>query len=489
MASSSDSSDYWLLQTGKRGFHINESDLLCRNGCGFYGNPQWQGLCSKCWKEYQKTRSPSEHHHSHSSTTKKGKAVTGSPLAFGKFQEKKRQQAEKRSKSVRFIFKPKKTKETQEQPAPPAGIKPKHRQPSFETQQVGKDFAEFLKSLKKAAAMDVSKQINSFCDRVSQNPDMPIDEMSELVQDFYQTMAERLQTHPAFQSSTEEQITQLMDFIEKYLTTRLYRVMFCPLTTQDEERDLQIQNRIRSLNWITATMMDAAVNERDTRTREKIDQAIQDIIEMDSKRAPQDKLTCIVRCSKQVFEVLKESLGGPASADDFLPALIYIVLKANPPMLQSNIQYITRFSNPSKLQTGEAGYYFTNLCCAVSFIESINAESLSLSKEEFDSYMSGEATPPGGYGNSSVMCEGLRLMYQNLNALAELRLRQELLMENTLALQAEMRQFKDSMTQEIQEVLARTPCTIRARKKVDIDEADAEVENLPPPLLPTPASS
>ena len=82
---------------------------------------------------------------------------------------------------------------------------------------------------------------------------------------------------------------------------------------------------------------------------------------MDGKLAPQDKLACLVKCCKSVFDMLQISHNEPASADDFLPCLIYICLKANPPRVQSNINFITRFCNEDKLRMGEAGYFFANL--------------------------------------------------------------------------------------------------------------------------------
>ena len=54
------------------------------------------------------------------------------------------------------------------------------------------------------------------------------------------------------------------------------------------------------------------------------------------------------------------------SADAFIPLLIYVVLRANPPHLVSNVQYILRFRNQDKL-AGEAGYYLSSLVFCLFF--------------------------------------------------------------------------------------------------------------------------
>ena len=71
--------------------------------------------------------------------------------------------------------------------------------------------------------------------------------------------------------------------------------------------------------------------------------------------------------------MLKLSNESPASADDFLPCLIYVCLKANPPRIQSNINFITRFCNEN------------NWYCAMSFIDTLKAESFDMDPDEFES--------------------------------------------------------------------------------------------------------
>ena len=46
-------------------------------------------------------------------------------------------------------------------------------------------------------------------------------------------------------SVSPERVEKIMDQIEKYIMTRLYKYVFCPETTDDEKKDLAIQKRIR----------------------------------------------------------------------------------------------------------------------------------------------------------------------------------------------------------------------------------------------------
>lgn len=80
---------------------------------------------------------------------------------------------------------------------------------------------------------------------------------------------------------------------------------------------------------------------------------------MNQYHSAREKLNCLVLCSQKIFEALKESRSGaPASADEFLPALIYVILHSNPPLILSNMKFISRFALPSRIMRGESGNNF-----------------------------------------------------------------------------------------------------------------------------------
>lgn len=53
-------------------------------------------------------------------------------------------------------------------------------------------------------------------------------------------------------------------------------------------------------------------------------------------------------------------LSSQESADTFIPVLIFVVLRASPDNLISNVEYISRFRNPDRLSS-ESGYYLSSL--------------------------------------------------------------------------------------------------------------------------------
>lgn len=252
-----------------------------------------------------------------------------------------------------------------------------------------------------------------------------------------------------------------MDNIEKFIMTQLYKTVFCPDISEDEHKDLAIQQRIRALHWVTPEMLRVPLDEDKPEVTEHLVSSITAIVKMDSKRAPQDKLACISKCSRHIFSAIQISNEKPAAADDFLSSLIHVVLKVNPPRLHSNIQYIIRFCHPKRLMTGEAGYYFTNLCCAVTFVEKLNGPSLNLSHEEFEQYMQGHKLSAKKTPSSPLLHSadpGIQKMHKNLQLLlSQVWERQDRIIKEVKKLEQEVLEWKRSVKEEVEETIEKFP--------------------------------
>ncbi|KAM4808048.1 rab5 GDP/GTP exchange factor-like [Rhinophrynus dorsalis] len=419
---------------------------ICRKNCGYYGNPAWHGYCSRCWIQQRQK-------HQAYPLTDGFRHQTGTLLL--KTQEENTKELWKRKDNAGKVTcgaNPNNLSysNTTYRQIPPADVSDAVFSVSWSCLHLLSqgDFSDFLKALRRPDTQQLLTKCTSLIQRLQDAKDLTLDKKGEEVQGFYRRITDLFPDHMI------EERDRLLDNVEKLVMTRIYRSVFCLDGSQDEEKDLSLRMRIRSLHWVTLKMLQLPLDEDNQEAKDWVSCAVTAIVEMDSKRAPQDKLTCVSRSSNFLFKAIRGFKQEPASADDFLSCLIYIILKANPPRLISNLQYINRFCNPKRLATGESGYCFTNLCCAVSFIETLDASSLSLTQEEFDRFMQ-QQTGEASTQNPAVNV--IQRMQQNKKLLEELWCRQDILIQKAELLGMELSAWPLSIQEEVQEIISRFP--------------------------------
>ena len=90
-------------------------------------------------------------------------------------------------------------------------------------------------------------------------------------------------------------------------------------------------------------------------------------------QTPGDKLRCVHRCCITIMNLLSMATQNESpGADDFVPVLVFVVIRANPPNLISTKQYVNNFYE--KRLSGEEQYCWMQFCAAVEFIKSIKED-------------------------------------------------------------------------------------------------------------------
>ncbi|KAF5908923.1 ras and Rab interactor 2-like, partial [Clarias magur] len=85
--------------------------------------------------------------------------------------------------------------------------------------------------------------------------------------------------------------------------------------------------------------------------------------------SPIDKVVLLLQICKLIYKSMKTNTGQEFGADDFLPALSYVIVQCNMPELSLEVEYMMELLETSWL-TGEGGYYLTSVYASLSYIQS-----------------------------------------------------------------------------------------------------------------------
>ena len=169
---------------------------------------------------------------------------------------------------------------------------------------------------------------------------------------------------------------EIVEKVEDHILRQIYKYVY-PKTKSDLDKNFY--KKTQQLGWITPNMLD--IKKISTKHLEFSKKCIEKLEEGNSVN---DKLNAIRDAHASLNNVFKFSNGKESDAgqDEITPIFQYIIIKAQPERIYSNMNYIKTFLDDSEL-SGSKGFLMTQIESAISYIERINYESLKMTESQY----------------------------------------------------------------------------------------------------------
>ena len=171
-------------------------------------------------------------------------------------------------------------------------------------------------------------------------------------------------------------VNEIAEKIEDHILRQIYEDVF----PKKHEEDLLFYQRTKCLEWVTPEQLEIKKVYFN-----QLGFAISCIRKIDEARSVFDKINLIINAHTSINNTIKFSSGkdDDSGQDEMIPIFHYIILKAHPRRMLSNINYIKCFFADSNL-TGSNGFLLSQIESSTTYINNINYEQLKIPKEEFD---------------------------------------------------------------------------------------------------------
>ena len=180
-----------------------------------------------------------------------------------------------------------------------------------------------------------------------------------------------------FNNITDKEIEEISDKIEDHILRKIYKFVYIDKPLQN---DHEFYIKTLCLDWIDPEQLEIKkvyVNQ--------LGYAELCIKKINEAKSVFDKLECIKDAMANMNNTIKFSSGKneDAGQDEITPIFQFLVIKAQPKRIYSDINYIKTFLDDTSLKA-QSGFLVIQVESATSFIMSINHEQLKMSKEEYD---------------------------------------------------------------------------------------------------------
>ena len=171
-------------------------------------------------------------------------------------------------------------------------------------------------------------------------------------------------------------VNEIAEKIEDHILRQIYSDVFPEKHPEDE----LFYQRTKCMEWITPEQLEIKKVYFN-----QLGFAISCIRKIDEARSVYDKLNLIINAHTSINNTIKFSSGkdDDSGQDEMTPIFQYIILKANPKRMISNINYMKCFLGGNL--SDSRGFLLSQIESGTSYINNLNYEELKISQKEFQS--------------------------------------------------------------------------------------------------------
>ena len=174
---------------------------------------------------------------------------------------------------------------------------------------------------------------------------------------------------------------EILQKIKDYIIRQIYKFIY---PKEPLVYDFNFYNKIKKLQWIRPEHL----NIKNINILH-LNNAISLIKRFEFYKAIKDKLLCINKIYIDMMNAIKfdQGINNETKMDELKPLFLYIIIKAQPQRMISNLNYIKCFTDDIEIDE-KISYLLTLLESSKEFVLNISNKLLNITKEEFDKNMS-----------------------------------------------------------------------------------------------------